>query len=176
MSKKPAIIERCKSHAARLNPKSYLNGYSLILVTVIASTLTVFSQNTEESNMVNLRLPWERTVTDNQGRSIEVSITEVKDGYISFTRIGENQTFTLPIQILSENDQKFIENRMNPRKSKIVVVTTGTPAREIIHKQWEGKNAEITFGDSLILMNKKLKDYEGIFIYDGSGGIMRWYE
>ena len=52
-------------------------------------------------------LPTQRTITDQSGRTLNVTITSRELNSITFTRASDGQKFTLDISKLSEEDREF---------------------------------------------------------------------
>ena len=63
-----------------------------------------------------IELPVERTITDFQGRSVDVTITEKTSEEVKFNRKSDGKEYILPIASLSEEDQIFLGDVYSARK------------------------------------------------------------
>ncbi len=98
---------------------------------------------------VDLRvgLPLDRTITNTDGKAIEVKILEIKNGNLSIQLKGEKKTLQYPISKLSEADQTFLKENINPAKNgpKILVYGLGQDMNPEWMAQWNDLNIQVTF-------------------------------
>jgi len=84
------------------------------LVRIFALTLSVLAVSCgdtvlfSDSPSSNITLPYETTIRDDQGRSLEINLIYRASDSIHFVRMSDKREFDLPIAKLSEADQRWI--------------------------------------------------------------------